>query len=296
MTKNAERHVETEKGIPVSTRDLSAAFSIAEDSANKKFLNKTLEINGLVTTVDSNDNHQSILLFGNNDGTPGVACTFKTAIENVHPGNTVTCKGICTGFLSNVTLTDCILINNVQGVQRIELPKEAIDNQSVKMKQVDTTVIKPNKIYSTSKAQIKFDAGGSVEDIKAVNNQAEASINTSGLIRFKVPVLGFKFPDALMQQHFNEDYLESSKYPTASFSGNITNIKDLDLEKDGSYTASVSGNLTIHGITQKISSKATLVVKSGKLSAQSTLDIKMADYKIGTDATSAAVLMISCSF
>jgi polyisoprenoid-binding protein YceI len=111
-----------------------------------------------------------------------------------------------------------------------------------------------------------------------------------------VPILGFKFSDALMQQHFNEEYLESSKYPVASFTGIITNIKDIDLEKDAVYTASVSGNLTMHGVTQKIVSKATLTMKGGKLSAQSFLDLKMADYKISTDATASAVLGISCSF
>ena len=296
MTKNAERHVETEKAIIVTARQLALAFGKTEDSANKAFLNKTLEVSGLVTTVDSNDNHQSVLLFQSNDGTAGVACTFKTKIENVQVGNTITCKGICTGFLSNVTITDCILINNVQGVQTIQLPKEAIDSPKIKKKTVDTIVSKKITTYNTSKAQIKFDAGGGVEDIKATNNQTEASISESGAIKFKVPMLGFKFSDALMQQHFNEEYVESSKFPTASFTGNIEKVSSIDFTKDGIHSAVVTGNLTMHGVTQKINTKATLTIKSGKLSAESNIDIKMADYKISTDATSAAVLTISCNF
>jgi hypothetical protein len=109
MTKNAERHVETEKGIVVDASQLVTAFNTSEDSANKQYLNKTLELSGIVASVDTNENHQSVILLKTPEASTGVLCTFKKKIENIKLGNTITCKGICTGFLSNVTVTDAVL-------------------------------------------------------------------------------------------------------------------------------------------------------------------------------------------
>jgi polyisoprenoid-binding protein YceI len=297
MTRNAERHVESEKGIVVSTSQIVNLFSTAEDSANKVYLNKTLELTGTVVSVDSNDNRQPVILLKETNEAAGVLCTFKKKLDQtVVAGNNITIKGICTGFLSNVTVTDCILLT-VNPVTKtvdtiIAKPKDSLITVTPK----DTVAVITNKTFSTSKAQVTFDAGGGVEDIKATNNQAEASISTEGIIKFKLAVLGFKFSDALMQEHFSDTYMESKKFPTAAFQGAISNIKNIDLLKDGSYKAEVSGNLTIHGVTQKIGTTATLVVTNGKLKAQSSLSIKVDDYKISNDATSSAVLTITANF
>jgi polyisoprenoid-binding protein YceI len=298
MTKNAERHVETEKGIVITAAQLVTAFNTSEDSANKQYLNKTLELTGIVASVDTNENHQSVILLKTPEASTGVLCTFKKNIGSVKVGNTITCKGICTGFLSNVTVTDGVLLSveSIQAVVTIDtsklIPPPPPPTPVIK----DTVQAKTIKVFSTTKAQIQFDAGGGVEDIKASNNQAEASITTEGVVKFKLAVLGFKFSDALMQEHFNDSYLESKKYPTASFAGTITNIKDIDLVKDGTYKATVTGNLTMHGITQRITTGATLTVQNGKLKAQSSLTVKMDDYKISNDATSSAVLTITANF
>jgi polyisoprenoid-binding protein YceI len=296
MTKNAERHVEIEKGIVIDAAQLVTAFNISEDSANKQYLNKTLELTGPVASVDTNENHQSVILLKTPEASTGVLCTFKKNIGNVKVGNTITCKGICTGFLSNITVTDGILLSveSIQAVVTIDTNKLTPVPPPTPVK--DTLQAKAIKTFSTTKAQIQFDAGGGVEDIKAANNQAEASITTEGVVKFKLAILGFKFSDALMQEHFNDSYLESKKYPTAAFSGAITNIKDIDLAKDGTYKAAVTGNLTMHGITQKIITNATLTVQNGKLKAQSSLTLKMDDYKISNDATSSAVLAIMANF
>ena len=296
MTKNAERHVETEKGIVIDAAQLVTAFNTSEDSANKQYLNKTLELTGIVASIDTNENHQSVILLKTPEASTGVLCTFKKKIENVKLGNIITCKGICTGFLSNVTVTDGVLLTVKETTPIITDSSRLKKIDSPIIIKKDTAVVKTIKTFSTTKAQIQFDAGGGVEDIKASNNQAEASITTDGIVKFKLAILGFKFSDALMQEHFNDGYLESKKYPTASFSGTITNIKDIDLQKDGTYKAAVTGNLTMHGVTQKISTNATLTVQNGKLKAQSSLNIKVADYKISTDATSSAVLTITANF
>jgi polyisoprenoid-binding protein YceI len=296
MSKNAERHVETENGIPVTAAVLATDYATQEDNANKKYLNKTLEITGLLAAADSNETHQTVLLLKDPGAVAGVSVTFKKHIDAVAPGSTITVKGICTGFLSNVIVTDGILLN-------IAAPPAKLDTTAPKP--VDTPVTKPVKdtvktkaasLFTTSKAQVAFDAGGGVEDIKATNNQVEATINSDGTVRFKLAILGFKFSDALMQEHFNDNYLESKKYPTASFSGSITNIKDIDLEKNGVYKATVSGQLTLHGVTQKINTTATLTVQNGRLKAQGSLNIKVEDYQVSNDATSSAVLTITANF
>lgn len=297
MTKNAERHVATEKGIVIDAASLAAAFNASEDSANKIYLNKTLEVSGTAVSIDSNDDHQPVILLKAPGNLPGILCTFQQQVNNVQPGSMVTIKGICTGFLSNVALTDCILLSSKAPVTDITvtdtLKKKTDTVATVNPGPVTTNSV---QVYSTSKAQISLDAGGGVEDIKAVNSQADATITSDGNIKFKVAILGFKFSDALMQEHFNNSYLESKKYPTASFTGKIGNMKDIDLAKDGTYNVNVSGDLTMHGITQKISTPATLVVRNGKLSAKSSLKVKMDDYKISDDATESAVLSISANF
>src|SRR5882757_7740040 len=194
MTKNAERNVETEKGIVVSAAQLASEFSTQEDSANKKYLNKTLEISGTVASIDTNENHQSVVLLKNADAAAGVLVTFKKKIENVAAGNTITAKGICTGFLSNITVTDGVLTDvkkdePIKPATNTTIPADTLKTKPGK----DTVAVKTIKTFSTSKAQILFDAGGGVEDIKATNSQAEASITSEGVIKFKLAILGFKF-------------------------------------------------------------------------------------------------------
>jgi len=87
-----------------------------------------------------------------------------------------------------------------------------------------------------------------------------------------------------MQEHFNENYMESDKFPNATFSGTVTNIKDVDFAKNGSYPVTVEGDLTIRGITKKISESGVLEVKDGKVSGKSTFNVLLADYGIKVPA------------
>ena len=83
-----------------------------------------------------------------------------------------------------------------------------------------------------------------------------------------------------MQDHFNENYMESEKYPKASFSGTVTDISKVDFSKNGDYRVTVSGDLTIHGVTKKITSPATIVVNAGKLNSNAVFNVLLADYNI----------------
>jgi polyisoprenoid-binding protein YceI len=84
-----------------------------------------------------------------------------------------------------------------------------------------------------------------------------------------------------MEDHFNENYVESTKFPKADFKGFITNIGEINFSKDGTYPAKVKGNLTIHGVTKEIQTDGTITVKNGKPIVKSAFNIKLKDYNIG---------------
>jgi polyisoprenoid-binding protein YceI len=136
------------------------------------------------------------------------------------------------------------------------------------------------KIY-TKNGHISFFSTSPLEDITAKNNEVMSVINQqTGEIQFSVLIKSFRFKKSLMEQHFNEDYLESDKFPKAIFKGIIADISRVNFGTDGTYPVSVTGELTIHGITNKLSSKGDIMVKNGVATAQSTFNINLADYKI----------------
>lgn len=136
-------------------------------------------------------------------------------------------------------------------------------------------------LYFTKTGKIQFTGRSKVEKIDAVNNEVSSMFNTStGEVVFAVLMKGFHFERALMEEHFNENYVESTKFPKATYKGKITNVSAVNFTKDGQYTASSEGELTIHGVTKKVTAPATVVVKSGKVAATSKLSIKLNDYGI----------------
>ena len=142
-------------------------------------------------------------------------------------------------------------------------------------------IAESQNIYFTKNADVDFFSSTPIEDIKAVNNDVISFLKTeTGEISFGVLIKSFKFENSLMQEHFNENYMESDKYPKAKFKGLIDNFKDIDFNKDGTYPITVSGKLTIHGITREVSSKANLIIESDKISANSFIQVKPEDYYI----------------
>jgi len=90
----------------------------------------------------------------------------------------------------------------------------------------------------------------------------------------------FEFEKALMQEHFNENYVESDKYPKATFKGKVLNIADFDFKSNNTYDVIVEGDLTMHDITKKISERGTLTVKDNGIEGKAVFIIKLEDYKI----------------
>jgi hypothetical protein len=135
---------------------------------------------------------------------------------------------------------------------------------------------------STTSGHIKFFSSTPAEDIEANNYKAISIIKPeSGSIVFSIPMQSFEFEKALMQKHFNSPkFLDTKQFPKAKFKGVISNMKGIDLAKDGVHSVTVKGDLTLHGITKTIEEKGTITVKGGAIVATSKFNIVLADYKI----------------
>lgn len=136
--------------------------------------------------------------------------------------------------------------------------------------------------YFTKNGKIFFSATSSMEKIEATNEKATSIIDVStGAIEFAVLMKAFNFEKALMQEHFNENYIESDKYPKAVFKGNVINIKSVDMNKSGIYPVKIKGMLTLHGETKEVLADGTLTVKDGNITTgKSQFKILLEDYKI----------------
>jgi len=118
-----------------------------------------------------------------------------------------------------------------------------------------------------------------MEDIIAENNQVYGVIDVSKKnLAFTALLKGFIFRKELMQEHFNENYVESDKYPKTTFTGVYTG--DVSLTTDGVYKIMVKGNLTLHNITKEIEVPATLEVSNGKVTGKSEFKLKPGDFNI----------------
>jgi polyisoprenoid-binding protein YceI len=135
--------------------------------------------------------------------------------------------------------------------------------------------------YLTKTGKINFFSKSPLENIEGHNKQVNAALDiTTGDFVFKVLMKSFEFEKALMQEHFNENYIESDKYPNSIFSGKVVNLSEIDFTKEGKYNAVVEGNLTIHGVTKHIKESGVFEVKDGKIRGTSQFDILVEDFQI----------------
>jgi polyisoprenoid-binding protein YceI len=135
--------------------------------------------------------------------------------------------------------------------------------------------------YYTKTGKITFYSKAPLENNEAVNKTVTAVLDSkSGAIQFAVQMKGFEFEKQLMQQHFNENYVESDKYPKSEFKGTITNNSAINYTSDGTYNAQVKGQLTIHGVTKNITTTGTFKIIGGNIDASSTFNVLLSDYNI----------------
>ncbi|HEY6063243.1 MAG TPA: YceI family protein [Chitinophagaceae bacterium] len=158
--------------------------------------------------------------------------------------------------------------------------------------------------FFTKNGKINFDATSpsSPERVEAVNRSATCVIDTKGGdMQFVALMKGFEFERALMEEHFNENYMESDKFPRAEFKGKIKDNDDINYSKEGTYSVKVKGKLTMHGQSNDVDTDAKITIQNGKISAVADFSVKLADYNISIPGLVAdkisktAKISVSCS-
>lgn len=135
--------------------------------------------------------------------------------------------------------------------------------------------------YFSKNATIQFNGGTSLEKIEGVSSTANTVVDAAtGQIEFAVLINGFRFEKALMEEHFNENYMESTQYPKSTFKGQIENPSAIQWTKPGTYKAQIKGKLTLHGVTKDIVVPGEFIVGATGIQGKSSFKVKCEDYGI----------------
>jgi hypothetical protein len=139
--------------------------------------------------------------------------------------------------------------------------------------------------YFTRTAHIDFYSHTPVEDIRADNNSASMVIDAAtGQVEVSCAIKAFEFEKALMQEHFNENYMESSTFPSSSFKGKIENIQSVSFTRPGTYRSKATGTLTMHGEQKTITVPVTITVAGEKITGETTFAVNPNDFRINIPA------------
>jgi polyisoprenoid-binding protein YceI len=136
-----------------------------------------------------------------------------------------------------------------------------------------------DSVVSTTKGDITFFSSAPLEDIDAKNKRVISILNMQSLeILVRVPINQFEFQNKLMQQHFNEKYLESDRYPYATFKGKVS--PGIDFSEVGTVDVSAVGVLNLHGVDQKRTLTGKITVSKDGIKLDTRFNINLADHKI----------------
>lgn len=134
-------------------------------------------------------------------------------------------------------------------------------------------------LYATTSGRTSFYSATPGEDIDAVNKKTQVILNpNSGELTVLMNMRDFDFPNGLMEKHFNETYLESARYPKATFKGKLDQA--VDVTKKGRIALSATGTFTVHGVSQARTLKGTLTVRDGSLLLDTDFEVALTDHKI----------------
>lgn len=132
--------------------------------------------------------------------------------------------------------------------------------------------------HKSIKSYIRFFSDAPMEDIEAINTEGSSLFNIeTGEIAFSIPIRGFQFEKSLMQEHFNENYLESDQYPHATFQGKVT---EYDKRATGTQKAKAVGTMTIHGVSKTVEIEGEFNLSDNYLKMKAKFPIRVADYEI----------------
>jgi hypothetical protein len=296
--------VTNKNGIAKTAEQLIKEFTANEDAANKKYLQKDssiIEVTGAVEKMETDESGNVVYLKTNVENT-AISCRLQDKVS-VAEGSNVTIKGLFTGYImGQVQLNECKIVsgnfvtNNATRVQ----PKADSSTNTIATPVKDTakTITATAKTYKSTKGQIRFFSNTPAEDIEATNTQIISSITDKGAIQFAALIKGFRFENELMQAHFNEEkYLNSEKFPKSEFKGTITNFNTVNLTKDGSYTVTAEGNLTLHGVTKKVITKGSITISNGKLKLNSIFKLHVQDFNVdGSDVAEQLEITVNADY
>lgn len=131
--------------------------------------------------------------------------------------------------------------------------------------------------YKSVESYVKFFSEATLENIAADNKDGSSVFDEeSRQIVFSIPITSFKFDKSLMQEHFNENYMESEKYPKAIFKGEVLNYE----KGKANQKVTAKGDMTIHGVTRTINVDGVMEYKDGKLQLNSVFPVRLEDYKV----------------
>jgi polyisoprenoid-binding protein YceI len=131
--------------------------------------------------------------------------------------------------------------------------------------------------YKSIESHIRFFSDAPMEDIEAVNTKASSAFDlSSGSIAFSVPMNQFQFQKSLMQEHFNENYLETEKFPKATFLGKMS-VAELD---DGKNTVTITGEMSMHGVKKAMTVTGLMTKIGTRIQAHAEFTLLLKDYNI----------------
>ncbi len=135
--------------------------------------------------------------------------------------------------------------------------------------------------YLTKTGKVIFTSKTPLELIEGTNKSVATLVDAqNGSIDFIIQIKSFVFDRQLLQEHFNENYMESDKIPKASFKGTITNLASINFAKDGEYKAEVAGKMSIHGVVKDVKNMGKIIVKGNAITLISEFSILLSDYNI----------------
>lgn len=144
---------------------------------------------------------------------------------------------------------------------------------------VCSSAIHAQQIWTDQQATVSFFSSTPLEDIEGVSKTATSAIDLrTGELIFKTKNTSFQFKKKLMQEHFNESYMESGRFPVSEFKGKMGNVDEL--QKDGIYEVPVEGKLQVHGLVKTYKTKAKITVSNGTMTATATFNVRTADHGI----------------
>lgn len=134
------------------------------------------------------------------------------------------------------------------------------------------------QMYQSQSMEVRIHSYTPMEDIEGTNKRGHALMNAKGEVAILLTNTLFEFQNKLMEEHFNEKYMESDKYPSSGFRGKINEA--IDFSKEGTYNVTVTGKLNIHGVDQERTIPGTLTIKGGVITFNAKFQVKCIDHKI----------------